>query len=132
MPSPRPTCPTGAKVPADRNRAQSSAWRLGASSIATNDRSCAFASCLTRRRPYGRRHRLAIPHHRTERAVKHRDLISALVATAATAVLLAGCGGAGGASAPANSSDASSEVSVDGAGRAGAPGKPTIVIEHGA
>ncbi len=64
--------------------------------------------------------------------MKHRDLISSLVATAAAAVLLAGCGDAGSASAPANSSGASSEVSVGTAGRAGAPGRPTIVIEHGA
>src|SRR4051812_14974526 len=75
------------------------AWRLGASSIPTNDRSCAFASCLTRRRPYGRRHRLAIPRPCTEHAVKHRDLIRSLVATAATAALLAGCGDAGSPSA---------------------------------
>ena len=64
--------------------------------------------------------------------MKHRDLISSLVATAATALLLAGCGDAGSASAPANSSGVSSEVSVGTAGRAGAPGRPTIVIEHGA
>lgn len=63
--------------------------------------------------------------------MKHRDL-SALVATAATALLLAGCGGADSASAPASSSRASSEVSMSTAGRAGAPGRPTIVIEHGA
>ena len=63
--------------------------------------------------------------------MKHRGLISSLVATAATALLLAGCGDAGSASAPANSSGASSEVSVGTAGRAGAPGRPTIVIEHG-
>ena len=64
--------------------------------------------------------------------MKHRDLIGSLVATAATALLLAGCGDAGSASAPANSRGVSSEVPVGSAGRAGAPGRPTIVIEHGA
>ena len=64
--------------------------------------------------------------------MKHRDLIGSLVATAATALLLAGCGDAGSASAPANSRGVSSEVSVGTAGRAGTPGRPSIVIEHGA
>jgi pimeloyl-ACP methyl ester carboxylesterase len=59
--------------------------------------------------------------------VKHRAVISSLVATATTAMLLAGCGGGGSVSAPATSSGAS-ERTVSAATAA----KPTVVIVHGA
>jgi pimeloyl-ACP methyl ester carboxylesterase len=58
--------------------------------------------------------------------VKHRSLVSSLVATAATAMLLAGCGGGGSVSAPA-SRGASTHMAS-----AATTARPTVVIVHGA
>jgi hypothetical protein len=62
--------------------------------------------------------------------MERRDLIISIAATTVTATLLAVAEAQTARAPPANSSGVSSEVSVGSAGRAGAPGRPTIVIEH--